>query len=179
MKYQIVGRSVKVTEAMEKQVLAKLSKLEKYFDKDADIKCVITFSVSHRDQAVEVAISARNIDLRAKVVSSDAYEAIDLVVDKLEGQIRKMKTQLAKIHKKAGLSENIRMDMVDDEDEEDIYSIVKRKRLSLVLMEVEEAEARMDALDHSFFIYLDSDSGLVSVLYRRQDGDYGLIEIEE
>ena len=113
MKYQIVGRSVKVTEAMEKQVLAKLSKLEKYFDKDADIKCVITFSVSHRDQAVEVAISAKNIDLRAKVVSSDAYEAIDLVVDKLEAQIRKMKTQLAKIHKKAGLSENIRMDMVE------------------------------------------------------------------
>ena len=90
-----------------------------------------------------------------------------------------MKTQLAKIHKKAGLSENIRMDMVDDEDEEDIYSIVKRKRLSLVPMDVEEAEARMEALDHSFFIYLDSDSGLVSVLYRRQDGDYGLIEIEE
>ena len=179
MNCQIIGRGIVVTSSMKEAAIKKLNmRMERYFDKDADVKCVVTFSVGHHDQTVEISVATKNVDLRAKVVSDDAYSAIDLCIDKLEGQMRKMKTQLSKIHKKAGLSENILMDLVEDEKDE-LRSVVKRKKLSLVPIDQDEAIFRMEALDHEFFVYLDSDTGLVSVIYRRKDGDYGLIEIEE
>lgn len=179
MRCQIIGRGIEVTPAMKEQTENKLSRLDKYFDLESNVKCFVTFSVGHHDQTVEISVTTKNIELRAKVSQADAYQAIDLVIDKLEGQMRKFKTQFTKIHKKAGLSENIRMDMIDDEVEEDLDVIVKRKKLALVPMDAEEAAARMEALDHSFFIYLDSDTGLISVLYKRESGDLGVIEIDE
>lgn len=179
MKCQIIGRGITVTPAMKEAASKKLSmRMDRYFDNDADVKCVVTFSVGHHDQTVEIAISTKNVDLRAKVVADDAYSAVDLCIDKLEGQMRKMKTQLSKVHKKAGLAENILMDLVEDEEDE-LRTVVKRKKLSLVPIDQEEAIFRMEALDHEFFVYLDSDTGLVSIIYRRSDGDYGLIEIDE
>jgi putative sigma-54 modulation protein len=118
--------------------------------------------------------------LRAEVVHEDLYAAMDLAIDKLQGQMRKVKTQIQKSNKKNSLAANILMEQIaaDEEDEEN-FEIVRRKTLNLTPMDVDEALARMDALGHSFFIYLDSSTGLVNVLYEREDHGYGVIEIEK
>ena len=103
---------------------------------------------------------------------------MDLAIDKLEGQMRKMKT-LVDRNKKKSLTENIRMDLLKEEDVPSAEEIVKRKKLDLTPMDLDEALTRMEALDHSFFIYLDSATGKINVLYVRQDEGYGVIEINE
>lgn len=118
------------------------------------------------------------MNLRAKVTNNDVYAALDLAIDKLEGQMRKMKT-LVDRNKKKSLTENIRMDLLKEEDVPSAEEIVKRKKLDLTPMDLDEALTRMEALDHSFFIYLDSATGKINVLYVRQDEGYGVIEINE
>lgn len=179
MRYQTVGHGVDITPALKDYSLKKLSKMEKYFSSNESVKCTITFSLIKIYQVVEISINASDMYLRAKVSDQkDAYAAIDLAVDKLEGQMRKMKTQLLKSQKKNSIAKDIVLDQIDAEKEENIDKIVKRKTLSLVPMDVDEALARMDALGHDFFIYLDSKSNKRSILYRREDNSLGLIEIE-
>lgn len=179
MRYQTVGHGVEITPALKEYSLKKVSKMEKYFSSNDNVKCTITFSLIKIYQVVEISINAADMYLRAKVSDQkDAYAAIDLAVDKLEGQMRKMKTQILKLHKKNGLGKDIILDQIQDEGEESLDKIVKRKTLSLVPMDVEEALARMDALDHDFFIYLDSKTNKRSILYKREDKTYGIIEIE-
>lgn len=179
MRYQTVGHGVDITPALKEYSLKKLSKMEKYFSSNESVKCTITFSLIKIYQVVEISINASDMYLRAKVSDQkDAYAAIDLAVDKLEGQMRKMKTQLLKSQKKNSIAKDIVLDQIIADDEENIDKIVKRKSLSLVPMDVEEALARMDALGHDFFIYLDSKSNKRSILYRREDKTLGVIEIE-
>ncbi len=182
MKYQIVGRGIEVTPAMKDAAIKKISRLEKYFDADEEIRCVVTFSVGHLAQNVEINIHTPSTALRAKVQAEDAYVAIDLAMDKLEGQMRKMKANVLNQHRKNSLAEDMNLEMLEtyeDERSDDISKIVKKKSLSLAPMDTEEALARMEALDHSFFIYLDAETQKTCVLYKREDGNLGLIEIEE
>jgi putative sigma-54 modulation protein len=180
MDYQIVGRGIEVTPAMKAQAIKKISRLEKYFDPSHQVRCVVTFSVGHLDQTVEINIHSKDTALRAKVRADDAYAAVDIAMDKLEKQIRKMKTQVVNLQKRNSLAEDMRLDMVKAEpEEEDIDKIVKRKVLALTPMDTEEALARMEALDHSFFIYIDSETQKKCVLYKREEGDFGLIEIDD
>ena len=179
MRYQTVGHGVDITPALKEYSLKKLSKMEKYFSSNESVKCTITFSLIKIYQVVEISINASDMYLRAKVSDQkDAYAAIDLAVDKLEGQMRKMKTQILKSQKKNSIAKDIVLDQIIADDEENIDKIVKRKSLSLVPMDVEEALARMDALGHDFFIYLDSKSNKRSILYRIEDKTLGVIEIE-
>ncbi len=179
MKYQIVGRNVKVTKAMEDAIYKKMSRMERYFKDDEDIKCVATICTTRLDQTIEIAINTSNLDLRAKYSGRDFYEALDLCVDRLEGQMRKVKTQLDRTKKKS-LGDNILLEMLKEVDDNDYDgSIVRRKKLKLTPMDEDEALTRMDALGHSFFVYLDSQTGLVNVLYAREDSGYGVIEIDE
>jgi putative sigma-54 modulation protein len=177
MDYQIIGRGIQVTPAMKTQTIKKVSRMERYFEDGSAVRCFVTFSVGHLDQTVEINIHAKDVNLRAKVKASDAYEALDLAIDKLEGQMRKLKTQVVNMQKKNSLAEDMNLDMLQAEPEEDIEKIVKKKVLVLTPMDTEEAIARMEALDHTFFIYLDSETQKECVLYKREEGDYGVIEI--
>jgi putative sigma-54 modulation protein len=182
MEYQIVGRGIEVTPAMRSAAIKKISYFEKYFNSDYPVRCVVTFSVGHLDQTVEINIHSKETDLRAKVLASDAYEAIDLAMAKLEKQMRKMKTQLINAKsKKNSLAEDMRLDMLEEDrsEDEDINKIVKKKKILLTPMDTSEALARMEALDHSFFIYIDSTTQKRCVLYKREEGDFGLIELDE
>lgn len=179
MNYQFVGHGVEVTKALKDYSLSKLSKMEKYFADGKNVKCTVTFSLVKIFQIVEVSIKADDIYLRAKVTNQkDAYAALDLVVDKLEGQMRKMKTQVLKLQKRNSIAKDILLDVIESEKEPSIDRVVKRKALSLIPMDIDEALTRMDALDHDFFIYLDSKTNKRSILYKREDGTYGVIEIE-
>jgi putative sigma-54 modulation protein len=182
MKFQYVCKDVRLTPAMEDASVSKLGRLEHYFNtKNGEVACLVTISIIQGKKAVEAAITtADNFTLRAKTINDDYYCALDVLAEKLEGQMRKMKTQLEKANKKNSISRDIMMEQIaaDDEDAEN-FEIVKRKQLSLTPMDADEALARMDALGHSFYIYLDSATGLVNVLYEREDHGYGVIEIEK
>ncbi len=105
------------------------------------------------------------------------YTSIDLVVDKLEGQIRKQKTKLLKRKRSAdSLKFQFIPDQNDTEDEE--HKIVRTKRFAVKPMSPEEAVLQMELLGHNVFVYQEARSGEVNVVYRRKDGDYGLIEPE-
>jgi len=180
MRYQIIGHGIDVSPAMKKQAIKKLQRMEKYFDENADVKCNITFSVGHHDQTVEISINSKTENLRAKVKAVDSYSALDLVIDKLEGQMRKMKTRLLNTHKKNSLGEDMRLDLIETIGEvEPLDRVVKRKILNLIPMDIDEALARMEALGHDFFIYLDSETAKKCVLYKRTAGGYGVIEVVE
>ena len=174
MKYNIRGDRMVVTEAIRDYAEEKLGKLEKYF-KDDDITANVLTRVRGSSQIVEVTIPTSKFVLRSEEENDDLYAAIDLVSDKLERQIRKNKTRLNR-----NVKENVKefnFDYVlDDTEEESKEKIVKRKNIDMKPMDEEEAILEMELLGHSFFVYKDMDTNNVCVLYKRKDGDYGLIE---
>ena len=114
--------------------------------------------------------------LRAEVVDQDLYNAIDLVIDKLEGQIRKYKTKLNRKSKDNKLAFNLASIEPLEDEEEDV--LVKTKTITPKPMDMEEAIMQMELIGHSFFVYRDTETDAISIVYRRNDGDYGLIETE-
>ena len=174
MKYNIRGDRMVVTEAIRDYAEEKLGRLEKYF-KDDDITANVLTRVRGNSQIVEVTIPTSKFVLRSEEENEDLYAAIDLVSDKLERQIRKNKTRLNR-----NVKENVKefnFDYVlEDTEEESKEKIVKRKNIEMKPMDEEEAILEMELLGHSFFVYKDMDTNNVCVLYKRKDGDYGLIE---
>ena len=174
MKYNIRGDKMVVTEAIRDYTEEKLGKLEKYF-KDDEITANVLTRVRGNSQIVEVTIPTSKFVLRSEEENDDLYAAIDLVSDKLERQIRKNKTRLNR-----NVKENVKefnFDYVlEDTEEESKEKIVKRKNIEMKPMDEEEAILEMELLGHAFFVYKDMDTNNICVLYKRKDGDYGLIE---
>lgn len=171
MNFIIRGEKLEVTDSIKEYVINKLSKMEKYFDNPENVSIKVLFSVRGREQKIEVTINAKNYDLRAEVSHSDLYAAIDLVLDKLETQMRKYKSKLMSRE---------RVEIVYEEgflaDEEDFEEIVKRKKVFLKPMDENEAIVQMELLGHSFYIYKDVETEKINVLYKRYDEKYGVIE---
>lgn len=170
MKYTIRSEKVDITDSIREYATQKISKMEKYFDNSEDVNVKIVFSIRGREHKVEVTINNSTFDLRAEVSHSDMYAAIDLVLDKLETQIRKYKSKLIS----KGKSHLVYDDSYIDEDE--IESVVRRKKIYLKPMDEEEAALQMELLGHTFYIYKDAETEKVNVLYKRYDGSYGVIE---
>lgn len=173
MKYNIRGDKMVVTEAIRDYTEEKLGKLEKYF-KDDDITANVLTRVRGKSQIVEVTIPTSKFVLRSEEENDDLYAAIDLVSDKLERQIRKNKTRLNRNVKENIKEFNFDFDIKDEEESKE--KIVKRKNIETKPMDEEEAILEMELLGHSFFVYKDMDTNNTCVLYKRKDGDYGLIE---
>ena len=173
MKFKIVGRNVEVTSALKESVERKLGRLEKYFDSNSEAK--VTLSVEKNRQIIEVTIPTNGVIIRGEETTPDMYSSIDLVVDKIERQIIKHKD---KIEKRGDFKQSLRFAEIPTEDNEDNNKIVKVKRFSLKPMDEEEAQLQMDLLGHNFFVFRNRDTDEVNVLYKRKDGDYGLIEPE-
>lgn len=176
MKYNIRGDKLEVTDAIGAYVESKLAKLNKYFKED-DLLANVLLKVRGNSQIIEVTIPTDKFILRSEEEDKDLYAAIDLVTDKLERQIRKNKTRLNRqnIDNKY---KQLNFDYYLDEEEEDSKneSIVKRKTLEMKPMDEEEAILEMNLLGHEFFVYKDMSTDNICVLYRRKDGNYGLIE---
>ncbi|AJG74523.1 ribosome-associated translation inhibitor RaiA [Bacillus thuringiensis] len=178
MKFNIRGENIEVTPALKEYVGKKLSKLERYFDTFPEIK--VNLKVYSDKQRVEVTIPFTDLLLRAEETNSDMYAAIDLVVDKLERQIRKHKTKVnRKLREKGSMKTNFILPeavAVLDAVEEDELELVRTKRFDLKPMDVEEAILQMDMLGHNFFVFTNADTNETNVVYGRKDGKYGLIE---
>mgnify|MGYP004516977633 FL=1 len=174
MKLNIRGDKLEITDAIRDYVEDKLGRLDKYF-KDSDINANVLLKVKGNRQIIEVTVPTDKYILRSEEEHNDLYAAIDLVVDKLEGQIRKNKTKL-KEQNIDNKYKDFNFDYELDEDEENNDVIVKHKEIEMKPMDSEEAILEMELLGHSFFVYKDVDTGNVNVLYKRKDGNYGLIE---
>ena len=176
MKITLRGKNIEITEAIEEKVSEKLSKLDKYFIVSENVEAKVLVRTYPYGQKIEVTIPTEYVLLRAEVVDQDLYNAIDLVIDKLEGQIRKYKTRLNRKSKDNKLAFNLESIEPLEEEEEDV--LVKTKTITPKPMDMEEAIMQMELIGHSFFVYRDTETDAISIVYRRNDGDYGLIETE-
>ena len=175
MKYNIRGDKLEVTEAINNYVESKLDRLNKYFKED-DILANVLLRVRGNSQIIEVTIPTDKFILRSEEEDKDLYAAIDLVTDKLERQIRKNKTRLNRAKEESVYQNfNLEYELEHDEPEEEEI-IVKRKNIEMKPMDEEEAILQMNLLGHEFFVYKDMHTNNVCVLYKRKDGNYGLIE---
>lgn len=176
MKITLRGKNIEITEAIEEKVGEKLSKLDKYFIVSENVEAKVLVRTYPYGQKIEVTIPTEYVLLRAEVVDQDLYNAIDLVIDKLKGQIRKYKTRLNRKSKDNKLAFNLASIEPLDDEEEDV--LVKTKTITPKPMDMEEAIMQMELIGHSFFVYRDTETDAISIVYRRNDGDYGLIETE-
>lgn len=179
MKFIIRGRKVEVTPAIKDYIINKLSRLDKYFNDPNELTATVLIKVKDVDQIVEVTIPAKKLILRAEDKNKDLYAAIDLVVDKLERQIRKNKTRLSKKkNKETSIDFNLKYEIDENEAEEE-KKIVKHKEIEMKPMSEEEAIMQLELLGHEFFVYKDIKRECVCILYVRKDGNYGLIETKQ
>ena len=176
MKITLRGKNIEITEAIEEKVSEKLSKLDKYFIVSENVEAKVLVRTYPYGQKIEVTIPTEYVLLRAEVVDQYLYNAIDLVIDKLEGQIRKYKTRLNRKSKDNKLAFNLASIEPLEDEEEDV--LVKTKTITPKPMDMEEAIMQMELIGHSFFVYRDTETDAISIVYRRNDGDYGLIETE-
>jgi putative sigma-54 modulation protein len=177
MKFIVSGKNINVTDALREKIESKLSKLGKFFNEDTEIHA--TFSVQKNAHILEVTIPFKGIIFRAEQSNEDMYASIDKVVDILERQIIKNKTKLERRFKEESLRfEQLTSDFKGDTNEEN-YKIVKTKRFAMKPMSTEEAILQMNLLGHSFFMFRNTDTNQISVVYKRNDQDYGIIEPEE
>ena len=176
MKITLIGNNIEITEEIEEKVGEKLSKLDKYFIVSENVEAKVLVRTYPYGQKIEVTIPTEYVLLRAEVVDQDLYNAIDLVIDKLEGQIRKYKTRLNRKSKDNKLAFNLASIEPLEDEEEDV--LVKTKTITPKPMDMEEAIMQMELIGHSFFVYRDTETDAISIVYRRNDGDYGLIETE-
>lgn len=190
MDYNIRGENLEVTPALRNYVEKKVSKLERYFDTPPVADVHVKMEVQNTEHIIEVTIPMPQLLLRAEESHSDMYAAIDLVVEKLERQIRKYKTKVNRKFRQQGdsvrymfkeniedLNEELNGESSRDEEVDEL-EIVRTKRFNLKPMDAEEAILQMDLLGHNFFVFSNAESGDTNVVYRRKDGRYGLIEPE-
>lgn len=178
LKFNIRGENVEVTESIRDYVIKRISKLEKFFEDNIEANAHVNLKVyPNKTFKVEVTIPLPYLTLRAEETSSDMYGSIDLVTDKLERQIRKYKTKVNRKSREKGYKNMDFVPDVEDEPVSDDLKIVRTKQISLKPMDPEEAVLQMDMLGHDFFVFEDAETNGTSVVYRRKDGRYGLIEI--
>ena len=176
----IHGKNVEITEAMQNRVEEKLEFLNKYFDIDDTWRANVVVDVLPQGSKVEITITSKIGTLRAEVLHSDFYAAIDKSVDKLEDQIRRHKTRISKKNRE-GLSQAF-ISMIEDQEAEtkqnEEAELVRTKTIAAEKMDLSDAILNMEMLGHTFFIYTDDETNEVAVVYKRLDGDYGLLEVE-
>ena len=173
MKTTIVARKMDLTDGMKEYVEKKLTKLDKFFDDDTEAK--ITMSVEKSRQKIEATIFSHNTIFRVEQITSDMYVTMDKIIDDMERQIRKHKTRLEKRLKKDAFTDMGVYDVAVDEEKE--FNIIKTKSLTTKPMSNEEAILQMNLLGHSFFVFKNSENEQNNIVYKRKDGNYGIIEI--
>ena len=173
MKIEIVARNYEVNEHLRKVTEQKLDKLDKYFDEEASAK--VSFKKQAQSLTTEVMLDYCGRLVRATASSDNFYDNLDIVLPKLEGQIRKYRTRFDKHNKNAAFREAAVYALNENNAKQ---NVVKEKKFRLSPMTVGEAAEEMELLGHSFYVFLEAKSNTVQVLYKRNDGDLGLIEPE-
>lgn len=180
MKYSIKGKNIEVTEAMEDYIGTRISSLDKFFIIDEESSAKVLVRVYDSDQKIEITIPTKFAILRAEARDRDLYTAVDKVVEKLEGQLRKQKNKLKNHRAKDKLGHALNMEFMETLEafaQDDIEEgVVKTKNITPEAKDIDTAILEMEMLNHSFYIFRDIETEDIAVLYKRKDGGYGLIE---
>ncbi len=171
MKITIIGRQMNVWEEMKATINEKLEKLEKYFGDECE--ATVTLSSKRNLKSLEITITAYGTIFRSESEDDTFRNALDRSIYSIERQIRKNKTRLAKKIRSGAFDGGI-FDTGEDYEEDKEFNI-RTKSFYFKPMSVEEAIMQMNLLDHEFFVFRDAESEEVCVVYKRRDGDYGLI----
>ena len=175
MKFQFSEKKVKLPEKVHAYAEKKVMKLARYFEEDAE--ALIVFSVEKNRNKAELTVHGAGTWFRASESTSDMFASIDACVGTIEGQIRKNKTRLARRLKDGAFQRTVQEETSFTLDTEEELSIVKVKKFYFKPMTREEAVMQMNLLDHNFFAFRDEDNGgSFAVVYRRNEGGYGLID---
>lgn len=189
LQYNIKADNVEVTPAVREYIEKKVDKIERYFPEGTNATAMINLkALNHSQTKVEITIPMKNLVLRAEERHDELYAAVDLIIGKLERQIRKYKTKInRKFRDREGMgvafasaeqvtqNSNGAENAYTDEDDEDL-TIVRTKQFELKPMDEEEAVLQMNMLGHNFFVFTDAESNETNIVYKRKDGTYGLIE---
>lgn len=172
MRVEVKGKNYNVSDNLVAIVEKKFAKLDKYFPEEIE---ATYFTMREKDHyKTEATIHAKKHFFRAEVITQDPFDAVDRLVEKLSTQMSKFKTKLQKKykdHKEFTFSE-----LPQHGDETHEINVAKKKNLELTVMSVDEAAVAMEQLSHSFYVFLNEETDRVSVVYKRHDGDYGILE---
>ena len=183
MDVMVKGRNISVTEALERYAFEKVERVRKFFDDERSDSRAEVELIHERNPSVsepEVAEATLFINgavLKAREASEDMYASIDRMSDKLERQVRRYRgRQIDRWHGQLKGRSPEPESTVPENEEEIEAKIVRTKQFQMKPMSAEEAVLQMELLDHDFFVFTSADTGDINVVYRRRDGDYGLIE---
>lgn len=176
MKFNIHANKLELTSSIKDYVESKIGKLNKYFESPEDISANVVIRTDGIDDIIEVTIPIKKAVLRAEAANKDLYAAIDLVLEKLERQIRKNKTRMRSRNTKEIESMFVEFEVTEEEALEN--KIVKRKVIDTKPMDEEEAILQMNLLGHDFFVFKNIETDAISVIYRRKDSNYGIIDVK-
>lgn len=168
MRVNVRGKNIEVTDALRGYVEKRLKKLEKYLNNYGDAQ--VTLTVERDSHRIEVTVPINGMILRGEESTGDMYASVDQVVEKLEKQVERFKGRL---NRRLRPAEN-----AEEAAAEEPLRVVRTKRFAIKPMEVEEAIMQMNLLGHSFFVFANAETERVNVVYKRKDGNYGLIEPE-
>lgn len=177
MKLTMTGKQIELTQALKERISDRFSKLDRYFHTEPE--AAVTLSVQREKQVVEATIYSGSLIVRVEEATDDMYVSIDNAVDILERQLRKHKTRIEKKLKKETFEAEALAHIPFGEpvEEEKEFKIVRTKRFATKPMSAEEAILQMNLLGHQFYIFSNADTGESNVVYKRKNGDYGLIEL--
>ncbi len=172
MQLTVTGRNLEVTDALRAYAEEKLRRLTKYLENIVTVHVVL--SVEKHRQIAEVTLRVRDLTVRAEESTDDLYSSIDLVMEKLERQILRYKERIVDhMARTVGRAERAATNPGGE-----VPRVVKTKRFAVKPAEVDEAILQMDLLGHAFYVFRNASTDEVNVVYRRRDGNYGLIEPE-
>lgn len=175
MQIVVRGKNVEVTPALRDYAEKKVGKIERFFN--IPLTAQVTMQVQRDRHIVEVQVPLNGMLLRGEEASGDMYSSLDLVVEKLEKQIDKFKTRLGRRLRAAEAGEAQAISEAETAEERE-YQVVRTKRFLVKPMGVDEAILQMNLLGHDFFVFANSETDRINVVYRRKDGNYGLIDPE-
>lgn len=170
MKITVIGKKCTPRDSFKRKAEQKLQKVEKFFGEEADAK--ITVTVEKSVHIVEITIVHKGVFFRAQERAENMNDALDRCMDSLIRQIRKNKT---KVEKRLQKSVSLTNFLGEDDIEEEKYDIIRSKEIALKPQSTEEAVLQMNLLGHKFYMFLNSESNKINVVYARNDGGYGLI----
>ncbi len=172
MKHTILWRGVTPSQALEDAVESRLKKLDKFFPEEASAHALL--SITKDEHRAEITVSSGSTLFRSEQSSGDMYVSIDLAGEVLERQVRKYRNRITDRRQNKG--ETLRRFIIDDENDNEEVTIVRRKRFDIAAQYPEDACMEMDLLEHTFHLFINAETGKPAVVYRRADGAYGMIE---
>jgi len=180
MRVTVKGKNVHVSDSLKVYVENKLQKLSKYFSSIKEAQ--VTQTIQRNWYVIEVQVEGDGVFLRAEDRSPDMYACVDAIVEKLEKQVKRFKGKLM-LHPREGVGEAMAAEVAPEEaaeaeEEEPLPGVVRTKRFAIKPMTPDEAAMQMELLNHDFFVFRNGETDQMNVLYRRKDGNYGLIEPE-